>query len=173
MITDLDQLIGLFHPNRAALGRFEEVLVTDLPPLARQLLAHEHHMTVTVEAHHGTPVDVRVLARRVTPTHYARQIVLARQADQRIVLYGIMRVRLGFLDAGVRAEVESERVPLGRILIEHDVLRRVQLASLWRILPAPLICEYLELELPGVVYGRTALIYCNHEPAIELLEIVP
>jgi chorismate-pyruvate lyase len=145
-----------------------------MPAVYRSLLAHEHHMTVTVEAHHGCPVDVRVLARHVTPTRYAREIVLTRQSDGRAVQYGIMRINLACLDAEVRDEIRSEKTPLGRILIQHDVLRRIRLFSLWKIKPAPQLRHALELDVepPGEVYGRTALIDCNDEPAIELLEIV-
>jgi chorismate-pyruvate lyase len=170
---DLDTIIGLFYAGRASLGQFVRVEADEMPEVYRALLAHEHHMTVTVEAHHGSPVDVRVLDRRVTPTHYARQIVLTRQRDGRVVQYGIMRVNLKWLDAEVRDEVRSERKPLGRILIERDVLRRIQLFSLWRIVPSPRLRELLELDTDAeTVYGRTAMIECNGEPAIELLEIV-
>jgi chorismate-pyruvate lyase len=169
---DLDTLIGLFHQGREELGDFAEVEATELPAVYRKLLAHEHHMTVTVEAHYGCPVDVRVLDRRITSSHYAREILLTRQTDGVVVQYGIMRVNLAYLDAAVRAEIERESVPLGRILIDHNVLRSISLFSLWRIAPAPHLCEALELDWPRVIYGRTAMIYCDHEPAIELLEIV-
>jgi chorismate-pyruvate lyase len=171
---DLDTIIGLFYASRAALGQFARVEPHEMPEVYRSLLAHEHHMTVTVEAHHGGPVDVRVLDRRITPTRYAREIVLARQRDGRVVQYGIMRIDLKCLEPEVRDEVRSEKTPLGRILIQHDVLRRVQLFSLWKITPSTRLQEMLELEAepPRDVYGRTALIDCNGEPAIELLEIV-
>ena len=36
----------------------------DVPSPYRELLVHDQHMTVTVENHHGSLVDVRILARR-------------------------------------------------------------------------------------------------------------
>ncbi len=172
VIPDLDTLVGLFYDSLEPVGVFEEVQPLEMPPVFRGLLAHEHHMTVTVEAHHQSRVDVRVLDRRVTPTHYAREILLARQSDGRVVQYGIMRVNFSYLGDAVRRRIESEQTPLGRILIEHDVLRRVHLFSLWKVAPGERLRETLELDAPTPVYGRTALIYCNEEPAIELLEIV-
>ena len=172
MAPDLDTLIGLFHQSRDDLGQFREVEPADMPPVARTLLAHENHMTVTVEAHYGCPVNVRVLRRKSSQTHYAREILLTRRDDDQVVQYGIMRVNLSYLSPAVRAEIEREETPLGRILTEHDVLRQIHLFSLWKIAPSALLFRRLEWESPQNVYGRTAMIYCNHEPAVELLEIV-
>jgi phenylpyruvate tautomerase PptA (4-oxalocrotonate tautomerase family) len=66
----------------------------------------------------------------------------------------------------------QRQAPLGRVLIQHNVLREVQLTSLWRINPAEELRNLLDLPAGQIIYGRTALIYCNGEPAVELLEIV-
>ncbi len=192
VIPDLDTLARLFYADPESLGRFQEVEAADMPARVRKLLAHEHHMTVTVESHYKTAVDVGVLQTEITPQHYAREILLTLQtdgdpdqgdlkkgepdqgeADQGdVVQYGIMRINFSFVDEQVRREIESQETPLGRILIEHDVLRRVHLFSLWKISPSRRLSGLLELADQAAVYGRTALIYCNDEPAIELLEIV-
>ncbi|HEX4129640.1 MAG TPA: hypothetical protein VHZ24_06330 [Pirellulales bacterium] len=170
--ADLQTLVSLFYPEPAELGRFEDVPVQAMPVDYRELLAHTSHMTVSVEEYHRGPVDVRVLDRWITSTHYARKILLARQRDGRVVQYGIMRVNFDYLSPRVRAEIQAERTPLGRLLIQHDVMRRVRLAGLWRVAPGPELCRLLELAEPRTTFGRTAMIECNGEPAIELLEIV-
>ena len=172
VIPDLQTLTRLFYPSPDALGEIAEVAVGDLPPDYRQLLAHNDHMTVTVEAFHGSRVDVRVLDRRVTPTHYARKILLTRQSDGGVVQFGIMRVNFDELPPDVRQEIEREQTPLGRILIEHDIHRRVQLFSLRRIAMGEELRRLFAHPSPGVTYGRTAVIDCNDAPAVELLEIV-
>jgi chorismate-pyruvate lyase len=129
-------------------------------------------MTVTVEAFHQCPVDVRVLQKSITPRHYSRKILLTRQSDGQVVLFGIVRLDKSAIPAAARAEIESERAPLGRILIEHNVLREVQLVSVWEILPSKDLQRHFGMTHPQAVYGRTAMIYCNGEPAVELLEIV-
>ena len=48
----------------------------------------------------------------------------------------------------------------------------VRLLSLWRILPAEELCRMFSLDQSQVCFGRTALIYCDAVPAVELLEIV-
>ena len=169
---DLDTLAQLFYPSLDALGQFEEILSADVPPVYRVLLDHEHHMTVTVEVHHGSPVDVRVLDKRLSTTHYARKILLVSQRTQQIVQYGIMRVNFRYLNDKVRREIEAEDTPLGRVLIKNDVHRQVHLASLWRVEPADELRGYFGMAPGEKTYGRTALIDCNGEPAVELLEIV-
>lgn len=172
---DLETLVALFYDDGSELAKFTEVSAEDLPPISRRLLAHEHHMTVTVEEYHNSKVDVKVLDTLITETHYAREILLVRQSDGAVVQYGIMRVNLSYLDEPVRREIESQQTPLGRILINHGVLRQVHLFSLWEIEPAGRMRDVLEIpnaEQVPVVYGRTAMISCNGEPAIELLEVV-
>jgi len=73
----------------------------------------------------------------------------------------------------VRAEIESQRTPLGRVLIENDVLRSVKLMQLYRIEVAGDLAEAFGVEPGTVCFGRTAMIYCDGAEAIELLEIVP
>lgn len=172
LIPDLNSLTGLFYASRSELAAFTEVGIDELPAGYRRLLAHNEHMTVTVEEFHGCPVDVQVLDKLVTPTHYARKILLLRQSDRGVVQYGIMRVNLAYLPPEVSREIQSEVAPLGRILIEHDVHRRVQLFSLRRIVTGEELKRYFGLARPTITYGRTALIECNGVPAIELLEIV-
>jgi hypothetical protein len=172
--ADLEALVGLFYDEPDRLAAFEEAAAADLPADYAGLLVHEHHMTVTVEAFHRCPVDVRVLRKHQTATHYARMILLARQSDGVVVQFGIMRVHLRYLSDEVRREIESESKPLGRVLIEHDVMRRIRLNHLWRVTPGTDLARWLA---PGrdpapQTFGRTAMIDCDDVPAIELLEIV-
>jgi chorismate-pyruvate lyase len=168
----LDHLAGLFYADLAVLGTFEEVLAEAMPEPYRTLLAHHDHMTVSVERHHGCPVDVAVLATKQSGDYYSRKIILHRQSDRGVVLFGIPRLNLRLVDDDVRREILSESKPLGRVLIEHNVLREVQLASLYRIMPGPELCQFFCREQPLATYGRTAFIYCDGYPAVELLEIV-
>ena len=84
-----------------------------------------------------------------------------------------MRLATTFLGPEIRREIEEEQTPLGRILIKYNVLRIVRLLSLWKIDPSLELAQFLGLSNLQTCYGRTALIYCNGVPAVELLEIVP
>ncbi|GAA4427065.1 hypothetical protein [Bremerella cremea] len=171
-MPELSELIALFYDRAEELGQFEEVSAQQTPPPFHQLLAHNEHMTVTVEQFHGCNVDVKVLEKRTDGQYYSRKILLTRQSDGKVVQYGIVRLNCEFLDDEPANEIKSERIPLGRVLIEHNVLREVQLTCLWHVQPAGELQELMALEPNETVYGRTALIYCNGEPAVELLEIV-
>jgi chorismate-pyruvate lyase len=168
----LDHLASLFYVNLAELGTFEEVLAEAMPQPYRRLLAHHEHMTVSVEKHHGCPVDVEVMTAKQNGDYYSRKIILHRQSDRRVVLFGIPRLNLRLVDDDVRREILSENKPLGRVLIDHNVLREVQLASLYRVTPGPALSQLFALATPLATYGRTAFIYCDGYPAVELLEIV-
>ena len=137
--------------------------------LVSQKLAIAAHLHVLLRRKTGRVTDTEWMAENLD---YAREIVLRRQSDGQVVQYGIVRINLGYLSAEVREEVGSEKTPLGRILIQHDVLRQIRLFSLWKIAPTVRLLDALELDQPREIYGRTALITCNDEPAIELLEIV-
>jgi chorismate-pyruvate lyase len=207
---DLGTLISLFFADPSQLGQFRAVSVEEVPAPFNQLLAHNHHMTVTVESFHSCPVNVEVLETVTSDAdagtsdadagtsdadagtsdadagtsdadagtsdadageHYSRKILLRRATDNAVVQYGIVRLDLRFLPPEVVDEIRSEETPLGRVLIKHDVMREVQLTELWECQVGPELKRYLGDECP-TVYGRTALIYCNGEPVIELLEIV-
>jgi chorismate-pyruvate lyase len=170
--SDLAALAGLFYPSLAALGSFDAVNFEELPPAYRRLLAHRHHMTVTVEEFHRTPVNVRVLEAKTVAGEYSRKILLTRKSDGQVVQFGIVRLKPEFLSEVVWREIESQRTPLGRVLIEHNVLREIELLALWRVSPGNDLRRGLGMATDKITYGRTAIIHCDGRPAVELLEIV-
>ncbi len=172
-LVNLDSLTELFFANQSDLGLFQVVKAADLPEIPRSLLAHESHMTETVEQFHRSLVDVAVLRSRKEGAHYSREILLTTVDSGFVVQYGIVRLNLAMLEDAVVAEIESENKPLGRILKEHDVLRTVRLENLFSIQPGKHLSDLLQIEEGQNCYGRTAMIFCDSVPTIELLEIVP
>ena len=166
------RLATLFFSDLEELGRFEPSAVDNLPPDYRTLLAHTDHMTVALESFHRTPVSVRVLAEWRDEASYARCSLLSRQTDRAIVQFGIMRIWLADLPAAAQAEITTKLAPLGRVLIEHNVLREVELIALWRIDPGPVLRQHLQVSGKTPLYGRTAQILVEERPTVQLLEIV-
>ena len=169
---DLASLASPFYPVLSDIGELRQLSHDELPAPYRPLLNHDDHMTTTLEAYHESLVDVRVIARCQQAGTYARQIVLTRQSDGGVVQFGIMRIATRDLDEELRAEIEAQQQPLGRILIRHNVLRHVQLDRLWEVVPSPPVRAHLEMKPDEVTYGRTAQIFVAGTPTVELLEIV-
>lgn len=168
----LDDLIELFYDDSTQLGRFEFCQADQCPLIYQELLAHNAHMTVTVERRHGELVDVQVLQDRVLGNEYQREILLHRKSDSGVVQHGIVRLKLHLIADAVRDEILSRKIPLGRVLIEHNVMRQVQLSALWKVDCGSVLAHAFEVPEGSITYGRTALIFLDDEPAIELLEIV-
>ena len=171
-LVDLDSLLALFFDDLHPLGKFTEVEAEQIVGPSKGKLAHDEHMTVTVEEYHGCHVDVDVLEYRTDGDHYSRKILLRRQSDSKVVMYGLVRLLLTAVSDVVREQIESREIPLGRVLINHKVLREVQLLGLYRIACGPELAAVFNCSEGDIVYGRTAIIRCDGCPAIELLEIV-
>ncbi len=180
--VDVDELTGLFFSNRESLGSLKTVSAMELPDVPRQLLAHNHHMTVTLEKYYNTLLDVEVLNTRHIGSRYSREILLRThtnpemneptQSRAKVVQYGIVRLDFSKIKKSVVHQIEQAMQPLGRVLIENNVHREVRLQNLYRIKPSAYLQNRLQMSTDGNCYGRTAMIYCDNEPAIELLEIV-
>ena len=167
--AELSTLAGLFYGSLADLGIFQVTSAKTVPEPYRGLLVHNQHMTVTMERFYGGPVDVRVLQAGRDGSHYMRTSLLVRPTDRRILQFGLIRLNFDLLNQDVRREIEAQNTPLGRVLIQHGVMRDIELISLWRVQPGNELRQWFGLG--QATYGRTAIIHCDGEPAIELLEI--
>jgi len=169
---ELAELVALYYPTPGELAEFAAVAADELPEPYRELLSHEHHMTVTVERFHRARVDVRVLEAHLNGERYIRKILLQRHSDGAVVQFGIVRLDFAQVSPEVRRDIESQLIPLGRVLIHHNVLRRVYLCELFRVTCGPELARLFGCAVGTVTFGRTALIDMNGRPALELLEIL-
>ncbi len=170
--VSIQEMVSIFYSDSTQLGEFQRVDREHVPDIYRSLLSHTKHMTVTVEEHHHDRVEVEVLRSDFVGDHYRREILLHTHTDQKVVQYGIVRLNTKFLSEGPRQEILEQKKPLGRVLIEHDVLREIQLFDLLEVRCGPVLAGLFGVPERTVTYGRTALLHCDNEPAIELLEIV-
>jgi chorismate-pyruvate lyase len=170
---DVRSLFALFPSGSLEEAPDHEIVPADeVPPPYGGLLVHEHHMTVTVEAFHGDLVNVRILDRQQSDDWYARKILLTLQGSGRVVQFGIMRIHLRHCSRAVREEIIAGQTPLGRILIQHDVLRRIEPRAYLRVIPGEAMMRWFGLQRRQPTYGRLAIIHCNGQPAVDLLEVV-
>ena len=169
---DPQALVGLFFDQPKQLGELARCEAAQLPAPYDALLAHEHHMTVTVERHHEQTVHVDVLEVLESEGRYARKILLRRSSDNKVAQFGIVRLHLKSLPHDVQQQILSRQIPLGRVLIDHDVMRQVELVNVWRIAVGPELAEHFQVSEGTITYGRTAWIHFDDDAAVELLEIV-
>ena len=168
---ELKKLTALFPEGDALFERAEHVPSALTPEPYKRLLVHEHHMTVTMEEFYHTPVVVRVLERKLEGDIYSRKILLERGDDGRVVQFGLVRFDLGVVLPAVRDEILSERTPLGRILINYNVLRHIDLGAILQIAAGPALARLCGCQVGQITYGRLATIFCNQRPAVDLLEV--
>ncbi len=163
------ELLALFYSDENVPCELSPAAAA-MPGGYRTLLDHEKHMTVTVEAFYDDLVDVKVLAVESDENYYARKILLTKKSDGKVVQFGVVRLNRNLIPPAALAEIESQRTPLGRVLIEQNVMREVKLDALWHVTPDTELKELFGSDLP--TYGRSARLHVNSESAVELLEIV-
>ena len=150
----------------------EPVPAGQVPEPFASLLVHDDHMTARLRHHHGHPLALRVLDEVHDDPLYRRKIVLATEETQRVVEFGVVRIDFGFLPADAREAILERRRPLGDVLTRCSALRQIE--PRWYVelsTRCPIVAEFCD---PGLdrVYGRIGTIYCDGEPAVEVLEVV-
>ena len=170
----------------------------DLPEPFDLLLAHHSHMTVAMESFHGHSVSLEVVDVAADETDgqktYTREILLKspvfndtafgapeqlsetlKTNADRVVQYGIVRIKTDRLPQEVVTRIQEGGMPLGRILIEADLYREVRCVSVFEVMPGPYfakLCHGPENHVPLQTYGRFATISIVEQPVIELFEVV-
>lgn len=172
-LIELEHLCALFpEPEAAPLFLSAEHIAREATPEPyHRMLVHEHHMTVTMESYHDCSVDVEVIDAKYVNDLYCRKILLKKSGTDTVVQFGIVRFNFGFVTQAVRQEIEAQNIPLGRVLIQHNVLRHIDLGAIIRVEAGPGLCQYLQMNERQPTFGRMATIFCNGSPAVDLLEI--
>lgn len=170
-IDELKKLTDLFQGGNELFERAEHVASALVPEPYKRLLVHEHHMTVTMEEFYRSPVAVRVLDRHLEDEIYSRKILLETTDGGAVVQFGIVRFDLSVVLPAVRKEILSEQTPLGRILIDYNVLRHIDLGAVVQLTAGRGLAEIFGCPPGEVTYGRLATIFCNRRPAVDLLEV--
>ncbi len=150
-----------------------EVQPVRIPTSARRLLAHREHMTEVLQSHHAAAMQVHVQDYKLDGDWYSRKITLTPDGEpNKIVECGIVRLDFRYMASEVRDEILARKTPLGAILIKHNVLRWIEPLWFIQLPPKSDVMRLFGQENTTPVWGRIATIYCNNEPAIELLETV-
>lgn len=170
-LDELKSLTSLFSNDKKLIEKAEHVPAALVPEPYKTLLAHDRHMTVTMEKHYDCSVDVRILDRVETDQYYCRKILLTKSGTEEVVQFGIVKFDFQYVTEAVKNEIIKGEIPLGRILINHNVLRHIDLGAILKITAGLGLAEHLKMEPGETIYGRLATIFCNGQPAVDLLEI--
>ena len=168
---ELHSLTKLFPGSESLFLRAEHIPSALTPEPYKTMLAHDHHMTIAMETYHQCSVDVRVLDSKLNGNEYARKILLLKHGTDIPVQFGFVRFHLEYVTEAVREQIIAEQIPLGRILINHNVLRHIDLGAILELTAGPELAQQLQMPVGAVTYGRLATIFCNRQPAVDLLEI--
>lgn len=136
------------------------------------LLVHHDHMTIVLQRHHGSPVQVHVLEEHLDGDLYTRKVSLTPTGSNKIVEWGIVRLNFKYMPAEVKEEILRKQMPLGAILVKHNVHRRIKPRYFLQLPEASSIVRLFDATNTDPLYGRIGTIYCDDEPCIEVLEIV-
>jgi chorismate-pyruvate lyase len=167
-------LTDLCHPFVDGAFNPECVVVhpDGIPYPADSLLVHHEHMTVVLQKHHGHPVDVHVMEEHLDGEQYTRKISLTPAGSDKVVEWGIVRLNFQYMSPQVREEILAKKMPLGAILIKHNVHRRIKPRYFLRFPENGQVLRLFSDQPTEPAWGRLGTIFCNNEPAIELLELV-
>lgn len=168
---ELHALTSRFATSEPLLLSAEHIPSSITPEPYKTMLVHNHHMTVEMEKYHGCSVDVRVLDSHLAGDEYARKILLLKHGTETVVQFGIVRFHLNYVTSDVRDEIIAGHTPLGRILINHNVLRHIDLGAILEITAGPELAKDLQMPVGSITYGRLATIFCNRQPAVDLFEV--
>ena len=172
-IVELEQLTELFPEteHRPLYRQARHIAREATPEPYHRMLVHEHHMTVTMESYHDCRVEVEVLESRFENDLYCRKILLKNSSTKDVVQFGIVRFNFDFVSPAVQREIESQKIPLGRVLIQHNVLRHIYLWAIIELTAGPGLAHYFRMPDGDITYGRMATIFCDGRPAVDLLEV--
>jgi len=185
-LDELGRLVAIHKSPELLFDDVEHIPSSLTPEPYRQLLVHDHHMTLAMEDFHGHPVQVHVVDRQFEESSYYRTSVLTVPATvigrtagragtlfegERAVQFGAIRFNFEFVTVEVREAIVAEHIPLGQVLIDHNVLRHIDLGAILKIRLGPELAEIFGCERGTETYGRLATIFCNRRPAVDLLEV--
>ncbi len=144
-----------------------------LPQPYRSLLHHERDMTLTLEAHCGDRVALRVLATRLKGRTYLRRILLVEASTGRPVEMGAVRLNLSALSPRARTAILQNRAPLSRVLRDQGVDFLSRPAAFLAVRPNADLMGVFWMPGPRTLYGRRTEVFADGRRIGDIVEILP
>jgi chorismate-pyruvate lyase len=145
-----------------------------VPQPYRTLLVHQNDMTPTLEQFYKTKIHLQILRRQQKGDLYFREVILLLDGSNRPVEFGAIKIHLDLFPPEPRKLILEERLPLGRILAEHNVPHFSRPKAFLCIRADCFIRASLKFSGSPLVYGRrNTLINPEGRPLAEIVEILP
>lgn len=167
-----DPLTDVFEQDSCALGLKYPIAGHVIPQPYHQLLVHHGLMTATLERFYGARTILHVLEEVRRGNRYARKILLALQGSNRVVEYAVMEVSQDSCVGGLWDAIIEAKKPLGRILMENHVKRRVEPEQYFQLMPGSEIMTHYKMDRPTWLFGRTTAHYWDGKLAAHVLEVL-
>ena len=79
-------------------------------------------------------------------------ILLLKSGTETVVQFGIVRFDFQYVTEIVREEILRGDIPMGRVLINHNVLRHIDLGAILKVSAGPQLAEYLQMNEGAATY---------------------
>ena len=146
---------------------------SSIPSPYRELLAHNHSMTATLERHFGVRVVLRSMFTMSRGRWYFRRVVLAREDSGRPVEMGAIHMNLERLSRSVRAQILRHQVPIGRVLDDGSVRYLSRPRKFLAITPNSEMMALFWMREPRTLYGRQTELSVDGRAIGDIVEILP
>jgi len=161
------QRAGVQGPSATAISP------SSIPPPYRELLAHEHSMTATIERHFGVRVALRSMCAWSRGHWYYRRVVLTREDSGRPVEMGAIHLNLQTLSRNIRAQILQHQVPIGRVLDDGSVRYCSRPRKFLAVTPNSEMMALFWMREPRTLYGRQTELFVDGRAIGDILEILP
>lgn len=143
-----------------------------IPQPYHGLLVHDRDLTPTLEAHHRSPLHIRVLQSEQQGTRYHRRVVLIT-TDGRAVSQGEIEIHLDRLPESIVTQVLAGQKPLGGILRDERFQHQSRPQGFFALDSTPDLESIFAISGPSVLYGRrNHLLTAAGDVFAEVLEIL-
>lgn len=170
----INPLSAYYRDYNIPMPGFESVEPASLPEPYRHLLVHDADMTGRLTAFHNETIGLRVIEENVLREVLARRIVLFATITGKEVEFGGIIIYLNRFESDVRNLIEEGKIPLGRILVNHQVEFIRSPTHYLKVVADDMIAECLATQAGIELYGRKSkLSNSEGEVLAEIVEVLP
>jgi len=149
------------------------VAAVDLPQPYRALLDHERDMTLTLEAHCGGRVALRVLSTYGRGESYFRRVLLVQESTGRPMEMGAIRIRTSAFPARIRAAILRNDEPFSRLLRDGGLDFLSRPTAFLAVTPNSEMMGVFWMREPRTLYGRQTAVLMGGRQVGDIVEILP